>query len=172
MNSFWGGDYKFILIMLGLKGATSFYACAWCKVHKDKRWDMNHEEDFYNKPPLQRTLKELKELSKKGRENFCCDHEPLLNIELDHVILDELHLLLRVVDVLLNNLLEDVLHWDKKDDLNKKGEKRKVFIKRGYRLQYAHVGLVLISGKKPMLMERDQAPMILQVCLGMTKSNS
>lgn len=102
-----GGDYKFILIMLGLKGATSFYACAWCKVHKDKRWDMNHEKDFYNKPPLQRTLKELKELSKKGRENFCCEHEPLLHIELDHVILDELHILLRVVDVLLNNLLED-----------------------------------------------------------------
>ena len=131
MNSFWGGDYKFILIMLGLKGATSFYACAWCKVHKDKRWDMNHEEDFYNKPPLQRTLKELKELSKKGRENFCCEHEPLLNIELDHVILDELHLLLRVVDVLLNNLLEDVLQWDKKDDLNKKrGEKKGVHRER------------------------------------------
>ena len=99
LELFLGGDYKFILIMLGLKGATSFYACAWCKVHKDKRWDLNHEEDFYNKPPLQRTLKELKELSKKGRENFCCEHEPLLNIELDHVILDELHLLLRVVDV-------------------------------------------------------------------------
>ena len=28
-----GGDYKFILLMLGLKlGATSNYACAWCKV--------------------------------------------------------------------------------------------------------------------------------------------
>ena len=28
-----GGDYKFILPMLGLKGATSNYACAWCKTH-------------------------------------------------------------------------------------------------------------------------------------------
>ena len=27
---FLGGDYKFILIILGLKGATSHYACAWC----------------------------------------------------------------------------------------------------------------------------------------------
>ena len=34
---FWGGNYKFILLMMGLKGATSHYACVWCKVHKDSR---------------------------------------------------------------------------------------------------------------------------------------
>ena len=28
LEFFLGGDYKFILIMLGLKGATSFYACS------------------------------------------------------------------------------------------------------------------------------------------------
>ena len=42
-----------------------------------------------------------------------------------------MHLLLRIVDVLLNNLLEDVLQWDKKDDLNKKrGEKKGVHQER------------------------------------------
>lgn len=103
---------------------------------------MNHEEDY--KPPLQRVLK-LKGLSKKSNNNFSCEHEPLLNTEVSHVILDELCLLLRVVDVLLNNLMEDVLQWDKKDDLNK--EQRKAFIERDCRPQYAYVGLVLISGK-------------------------
>ena len=50
-----------------------------------------------------------------------------MNIELDHVILDELHLLLRLVDVLLNNLLEDVIQWGIRDDINKKkGEKKGV----------------------------------------------
>ena len=120
----------------------------------------------------QRTLRELKGLSKKSKENICCEHEPLLNIGLDYIILDKLHLLLRIVDVLLNNLLEDVLQWDKKDDLNKKrGEKKGVHCER---LQAAVCScvLVLISGKKPMLMERDQVPTILQVCLVMTKSNS
>ena len=34
---FWGGNYKFILLMMGLKGAPSHYACVWCKVHKDSR---------------------------------------------------------------------------------------------------------------------------------------
>ena len=72
--------------MLGLKGATSYYACAWCKIHKDKMWEMNHDIDFYNKPPMERTLGEMKNLSKKSKDNFCCEHEPLLNIEIDHVI--------------------------------------------------------------------------------------
>ena len=83
-----------------------------------------------------------------------------------------MHLLLRVVDVLLNNLLEDVLQWDKKDDSNKKrGEKKGVHRER---LQAAirSCGVSFDIWEKPMLMERDQAPMILQVCLGMTKSNS
>ncbi len=34
--------------------------------------------------------------------------------------MDELHLLLRITDVLINNLIEDVLEWDKKEDLGKK----------------------------------------------------
>ena len=32
---FLGGDYKFVLLTMGVRGATSHYACAWCKVHKD-----------------------------------------------------------------------------------------------------------------------------------------
>ena len=35
-----GGDYKFILLTLGLKGATSYYVCAWCKVHKADHWNI------------------------------------------------------------------------------------------------------------------------------------
>ena len=49
-----GGDYKFILLMLGLEGATSNYACAWCKVHK---------ADCWNTPPMVRTLEEIHEMS-------------------------------------------------------------------------------------------------------------
>ena len=65
-----------------------------------------------------------------------------INIGLDYIILDKLHLLLRIVDVLLNNLLEDVLQWDKKDDLNKKrGEKKGVHCER---LQAAVCSCVLI----------------------------
>ena len=51
-----GGDYKFILLMLGLKGATSNYACTWCKIHKADRWKINNDYHSYNTPPLARTL--------------------------------------------------------------------------------------------------------------------
>lgn len=78
---------------------------------------------------MERTLQEMIALSKKNKDTFCCEHQPLLNIETNHVILDELHLLLRVVDVLLNNLLEEVLEWDKTEDVKKK---RKVFIGINY----------------------------------------
>lgn len=38
---FWGGNCKFILLMMGVKGATSHYARVWCKVHKDSNWKMD-----------------------------------------------------------------------------------------------------------------------------------
>jgi hypothetical protein len=56
----------------------------------------------------------------KRKDNYCSEYAPLLTIDLDHVILHELHLLLRVTDVLTNNLVEDVLEWDKNDDIGKK----------------------------------------------------
>jgi hypothetical protein len=49
---FLGGDYKFLLIMLGMKGATSNFACLWCKVHKENRWQMDKDLDYYNSPPI------------------------------------------------------------------------------------------------------------------------
>jgi len=54
---------------------------------------------------MMRTLLEIKELVKKGKGDYCCVKEPLLNIDLHHVIVDELHLLLRVMDVMLNNII-------------------------------------------------------------------
>ena len=116
--------------MLGLGGATSHHACAWCKIHKDKRSDMSYDLDYYNSPPMQRNIAELKQMAKKKTGNFC-KFEPLLNIDLDHVVLDELHLLLHVVDVLIENLVMDVLEWDKRDDLNtKRGVERGVHLEK------------------------------------------
>ena len=66
-------------------------------------YDLNH----YNSPNLRHTLKEMNELAGKKTKNFCCVNTPLINIELDHVILDELHLLLRIMDVLIKNLVTE-----------------------------------------------------------------
>ena len=55
---------------------------------------MEFDLEHYNKSPLQRTLQEVITLGRKkgNTEKYSCEHEPLLRIELDHIVLDELHL--------------------------------------------------------------------------------
>ena len=55
----------------------------------------------------QRTLQTLKE--NKSKDSL---HKPMLDIELDYVIPDELHLLLRITDVLINNLITSAVSYD------------------------------------------------------------
>lgn len=59
----------------------------------------------YNTPPLLRTLEELSKMARiKGKqEKYSCEHEPLLNIELDHAVLDKLHLLIHIMDILMQS---------------------------------------------------------------------
>ena len=59
---FLGGDHKFIFLMLGLKGGTSNYTCARCKIHKTDHWKINNDYQSYNTPPLARTLEEISEI--------------------------------------------------------------------------------------------------------------
>ena len=47
---------------------------------------------------------------------------PHLNIELTHVVVDELHLLMRICDVLLRNLIEDSVNLDHKNKIGKRGQ--------------------------------------------------
>ena len=111
INIFLGGEYKILLITMGLNGATSTYAYLWCKVHKSKRFDMSKPKDYYNSAPDSRTLEELHELYSlsKSHEKYSCIGKPLINIPLHHVILDELHLMLRVTDRLMENLILEIM---------------------------------------------------------------
>ena len=60
--------------------------------------------------------------NKKGtQDRYSFENIPLLEIDLDHhVILDELHLLLRILDVLISNIVNEVIQWDMKENLKKK----------------------------------------------------
>ena len=124
LDFFLGGDYKFLLILLGLSAANSNHACIWCKVHKNDRWDMSYDLQHYHLLELKRTLEELHKCAGKTTKNYCCIHPPLLDIELDHVVPDELHLLLRIMDVLIKNIIMDAVSWDEKDNWRKKKSDR------------------------------------------------
>ena len=78
---------------------------------------MTKPDTYYDNCPLRRTLEELYECALKSKEeNYCCVAVLLCSstIPLNHIILDELHLMLQVTDVLIGNIVEDVIHWDDK----------------------------------------------------------
>ena len=64
-----------------------------------------------------RTLQKMKDLSSHSYSSCTCHLgcvlPPLVNIPLDHIVLDELHLLLRIMDVLIRNL---ILYADSEED--------------------------------------------------------
>ncbi len=69
---------------------------------------MSVDEDVYCRQKA-RTLTSIKEKSKLGKKP-CSQHlgsvrPPLVNVEPSHIVLDELHLLLRIGDVLIRNLI-------------------------------------------------------------------
>lgn len=111
-----GGDYKFLLLIMGMKGATSGYACVWCTIHKTLRSDMTKPMNYYWKES-KRTLDDMKRCALK--QQYSCEHPPLLEIPLENVVLDELHLMLRVTDKLTKNLVTEAISRDKKDNLHK-----------------------------------------------------
>ena len=55
---------------------------------------MLKEHDFYWGENIARTLKDIHECVNK--KIFSCQHKPLLDVKLENVVLDELHLMLRI----------------------------------------------------------------------------
>ena len=62
-------------------------------------------------------LKKCSEMppSKPAKDRLGSQHAPLLKVDPDHVILDELHLLLRVTDILIRNLVFEMARLDLQD---------------------------------------------------------
>ena len=59
----------------------------------------------------------------------CCIHPPLFDIDLDHVVLDELHLMMRITDRLTDCVITEVMERDSKSDfLKKKGEEKGMYL--------------------------------------------
>jgi hypothetical protein len=124
-----GGDMKCLQLGLGLGGSLCNYSCPWCRVHENQRNDMTKPLDFYHTRGMQRTSQNLKEDVVKN--DFGVRAQPLVSIEPEHIIIDELHLLLRICDKLLRNLILDtkklddkkVVHGEKSDFLGQLTEK-------------------------------------------------
>lgn len=129
LEFFLGGDYKFLLMIMGLNSATANHACLWCNVHKQNRWDTSKAFNFYNEEPQMRTLEAINKM-RQLTINFGCINAPLIHLELDLVVPDELHLLLRITDRLLQNVIDEILERDAIEDFNKSTQPKGVLLKQ------------------------------------------
>ena len=108
-----GGDWKFLATVCGIESATSEYACIWCKCPKGKRSDMALEWSITDSTKGARSIEEIAEkakLPKKSKVRFNCCKPPIFSfIPLHRVVIDNLHLFLRISDVLINLLIRNHL---------------------------------------------------------------
>ncbi|XP_074623587.1 uncharacterized protein LOC141881679 isoform X1 [Acropora palmata] len=78
---------------------------------------MTKPQNYYWRDHVLRKICDIREDAKHNKHS--CEHQPLLNISHENVVLDELHLMLRITDKLTDSTVKDALEWDKKENLNK-----------------------------------------------------
>ena len=99
-----GADVKFLLCLVWMPKMLIVRVCIVNLKRKTSQICLNLKNLSWSKE-IVRSNQEMKLFCSKS--NFGCIHPPLLNIELSHVLIDELHLLMRICDVLLRNLIEE-----------------------------------------------------------------
>ena len=109
---FLGGDWKFLALVCGLDSATSNYACIWCKCPKGERSDMTLKWSINDSAKGARSIQEIShkaKLSSNSKYRFNCSNKPIFPfIPIERVVIDHLHLFLRISDVLISLLIRDL----------------------------------------------------------------
>ncbi len=112
-----GGDWKFLAMATGIDSASSEYACIWCKCPIDERCLTDKQWSITDTSLGARTVEENIELSSRTRtrhsKSYNVSRPPLFpTIPLTNVVIDNLHLFLRVSDVLIDLLILELRRQD------------------------------------------------------------
>jgi hypothetical protein len=133
---FLGGDWKFLACVCGLGAAHANSPCIWCKCTLYDKFDPSKTWSLLDITKGARTIAEIQELAAKKKSSSASHNvknAPLFpSISLDHVIIDLLHLFLRISDNLINLL---ILHLRKADSI----EKKRAFNEGFERSKYRHM---------------------------------
>ncbi len=92
--------------MLGLQGASGHHACAWCSTHVENLHDLDAQ------CPVRDWIKDGQKDPDKFWKGVIAKNQgqaqvPIIDfIPLEHVIVDELHLFLRIFDAMMSTLIE------------------------------------------------------------------
>ena len=108
------GDLKFLAIVIGIECATATYSCVWCTCASSERYDMSKDWSITDVDKGARTIDSIISSHKKCESKQMGYINPPLfqTIPVDHIILDILHLYLRITDVLFNLLITDILRYN------------------------------------------------------------
>ena len=113
---------KFLALVCGIEAATSKHSCIWCKVPKDERHNMNLKWSMNDTQYGARTIEEISsmaQLNKSNKNRYNCKHKPMFPfIPINHVVIDILHMFLRISDVLINLLIRDIRIQDGQNNTN------------------------------------------------------
>jgi len=119
-------DWKFLALVYGLNAACSKFFCIWCFCTKDMINDLD-VEDW----PIERDLADCERLAKKsttdGRKG--CKQPPLLKIPFQFVVVDTLHMFLRIMGRLFHQVIEAVVNKECEEVLTAEMAKIKVEFK-------------------------------------------
>ena len=111
---FLGGDWKFLAMSTGIDSATSTFACIWCKCPADLHSNTVRKWSVTDTDQGARTIKENIRLATQSTAKFNVSHTPLFpSIPLSRVVVDNLHMFLRVSDVLIDLLITELRTLDK-----------------------------------------------------------
>ena len=111
-----GADWKFLAMACGIDAANSKYACIWCTCSKDDRHKVDKEWSITDVEKGARTINSIITASKlpaKSPKRFNCSRTPLFQaVPIHRVIIDNLHLFLRITDNLINLLITELRRMD------------------------------------------------------------
>ena len=114
---FLGGDWKFLACVCGLGAANQNFACIWCKCPRHERFDISKKWSLTDRSLGARDSQEIGKYAKSKQYN--CKTSPLFNfIPIDHVIIDTLHLFLRISDNLIELLIRELRRKDAIDKVS------------------------------------------------------
>ena len=109
-----GGDWKFLAQCTGIDSATSTYACIWCHCPATERhlsraqWSLTDEEHGA------RTIEESIQIANCRSKKYNVSHVPIFPmIPLTRVVVDNLHMFLRVCDTLIDMLIGSLRTLDR-----------------------------------------------------------
>ena len=115
-----GGDWKFLAMATGIDSATSTYACIWCKCPTNERANTTKKWSITDTSKGARTIEENVQLGGRSTAKFNVSHIPLFpKIPLTRVVVDNLHMFLRVSDVLIDLFIVELRALDRINQVTK-----------------------------------------------------